>query len=628
MADNIQALLEKARELPASPGVYIMKDKDDKIIYVGKATSLRSRVSSYFQSPQTNPPKTAKLVENARELQVIVTDTVLEALVLENTLIKQHTPKYNIKLKDDKNYPYVRVSVHKEYPVVSVERKRGADKGRYFGPYTGINIAYNIKNTVQKTFGLPSCVKKFPQDIGKGRPCLNYHIHQCCGLCTGTVQAEEYRALVDDALIFLKGDYDKAIDAISAKMDAAAEDLNFEAAARYRDRISSLKKLCDVQKVAGNPDTEYDAVALYTEEQCAVICVLGVRAGKLCDSECFAFSADEIIDENALRQFLDRFYQIKQYIPKLILINAELDDGEIRETEEYLSEASGRRVKLHRPVRGELKKMLGIALSNASQYASRYKADIERDDDLMYKIASMLGLETLPDRVEAYDVSNHGSDKIVCGMIVALQTKLAKSQYRTFNIKGQEGQDDYASMREAISRRLDRALSGDGDESLGTLPDLIMLDGGVGHVSVIRQLMEEKRVNIPVFGMVKDSFHKTRVLTDGENEINIAKQQSVFAFFYKLQEEVHRYSFRNMDKGRRKTVKTSSLEKIDGIGPAKAKRLLEHFKNLQAIKSAGMDELSAAKGISSAEARSIYEYFHKTEDTNNNNGTITSPEDK
>ena len=612
---RIRELLEKARDLPARPGVYLMKDKSGNVIYVGKARVLRNRVSSYFQLTEGDHIKTLRLVSNIDHFEVIVTSTEMEALILENNLIKQCTPKYNIKLKDGKNYPYLKVNTRDDYPCITVVRSRSDDSAKYFGPYSGTQTAYGIKTTLQKSLLLPSCSKKFPAEIGKGRPCLNHHIKQCCGLCTGKVSSEEYRELVDDAVSFLKGDVSAVMNAIEEKMYSSAQNEQYEKAAKYRDRLSALKKLYDKQKVQMNPNINCDVVSLYTDELSSCICVMSIRSGKLMDTENFVFSADEILDEDGFEQFLNRYYSNRNAVPKLIEINLTLPEESLAALSDYFTAIEQSRVQLHRPERGEFKRLSDLAYDNAREYSVQYRIKNERDNKLLMHMASLLKLEVVPDRIEAYDVSNSGDNEIVCGMIVINQAEFKRSKYRSFNIKSTDGQNDYGSMSEAIERRFAHAVTDsqkpEGEKTSGfeELPDLILLDGGVGHVHVIRNLLESKGIDIPVYGMVKDEFHKTRTLTDGENDINIAREQAVFTFIYNIQEEVHRFSLDRMDKKRRKTVKSSALEKIKGVGPAKVKSLLTHFKNVTAIKNASVEELKQADRITQTDAQNIYDHF-------------------
>ena len=599
------SLLEKANSLPLRPGVYIMRDRTGKVIYVGKSRSLKNRVSQYFHESAHHGEKTARMVMSVHSFDYILTDTEIEALSLENSLIKQYTPKYNIKLKDSKSYPYIKMTVNDEYPRLTVTRKRLADGARYYGPYSSISAVYSILGTVQKSFGIASCNKEFPRDIGKGRPCLNRHIGLCCAPCTGEVSSEEYRALFKEIHSFLRGAFRECEASLREKMEYASENLMFEAAARFRDRIDALSKLWQRQKVVGPPDAEQDVIAVYSDEACSCISVFYIRGGSITDSEHFLFGADQIVDEENMSAFLSALYNIREYVPKEIILDFTLPDGELDAIAETIRGRVGYKPDIRTPERGDRRRLCEMVYDNAKQQAMIYKSQSEKDNKVLVKLASMLGLEVVPERIEAYDISNFGKDNITAGMIVSENGKLKKNYYRTFKIKTTDGIDDYGAMREAMSRRLSHLT----DESFGPAPDLILLDGGRGHVSVVRELMDELGCEIPVFGMVKDEFHKTRALTDDRGEISIAKEQAVFMFVYKLQEEVHRYTVNRMENAKSKTLKHSTLENIDGIGTVKAKALLAHFRSISAIKSADREALMKVPGISAANADAIFNYY-------------------
>lgn len=578
-----------------------MKNRSGKVIYVGKSKALRNRVSQYFAEYSKHDVKTAAMVSSVYDFEYMLTDTEMEALALENRLIKLHTPKYNIRLKDGKSYPYIKITMQDAYPKISVVRRRAADGAKYFGPYSGMSSAYSLIATVRKTFLVASCSKKFPEDVGKGRPCLNKQIGLCVGPCSGEVSSEEYRDIFADVVSFLRGSYSDTKRSLREKMEYASDNLMFEAAALYRDRINALSRLWERQKVVASPDTEHDVIGLYTDELCSCITVFYVRNGCIVDSERFMFSSEQIINGETVLGFMSDLYNKREYIPKEILIGFEAEDEQTDSLGAYLSEQAGYRVKIRRPERGDLRALCDMVNSNAKQYAEQYKADHENDSRVLVKLASALSLEVVPDRIEAYDISNYGDEHITAGMIVAKEAKLCRSKYRTYNIRGNTGQDDYAAMREAISRRLEHKEE--------EYPDLILLDGGKGHVSVIRRMLCEKNITIPVYGMVKDEWHKTRSLVGEDEEISIAKDQALFMFIYKLQEEVHRYTLSRMDKAKRKTLTTSTLERIDGIGPAKARALLLHFKSISAVKAADEKTIASVKGISSKDAENIVKYY-------------------
>jgi len=607
-----EALLEKANSLPLRPGVYIMRSGDGKVIYVGKSRSLKNRVSQYFHESAKHSEKTRRMVMSVRSFDYILCDTEIEALTLENSLIKQYTPKYNIKLKDAKTYPYLKLTKNDEYPRLTVTRKRLADGAVYYGPYSGISALYSILGTVQKTFGIASCNKEFPRDIGKSRPCLNKHIGLCCAPCTGEISSEEYKAIFKEINSFLRGSFSECEKSLQEKMEYAAENLMFEAAARYRDRIEALKKLWQRQKVVGSPDMEEDVIALYTDDACSCISVFYIRGGSITDSEHFLFPAEKIVDEENMSAFLTELYNIREYVPREIILDFTLPEEELEALCEAIRQRVGFRPDIRTPERGDRRKLCEMVYDNAKQQAMLYKARAEKDNRTMVRLASMLGLEVVPDRIEAYDISNFGSDNITAGMIVWEAGKLKKSDYRSFKIKTTEGIDDYGAMREALTRRFGHLADG----SFGEVPELILLDGGKGHVSVIRELMGEMGIEIPVFGMVKDDYHKTRALTDDENEISIARDQSVFQFVYKLQEEVHRFTVNRMETAKSKTLKHSTLENIDGIGTMKAKALLAHFRSIAAIKAADKAALMKVRGISETNADAIIAYYNKSTERN------------
>ena len=605
--DRLQRLLEKANTLPLCPGVYIMRDRWGKVIYVGKSRKLKNRVSQYFQSGEKNL-KTAKMVSLVENFEYFLCDTEMEALTLENRLIKQHAPKYNIRLKDSKSYPYIKVT-DGPYPAIMYSRKRISDRAKYFGPYSGVSTVFSIINLLQKTLGIPSCKRSFPRDIGRERPCLYYQMGQCMGVCTGKISPEEYAESIKCAVNILRGNTVLVRRDLEAQMLEFAENEQFEAAARCRDAISALEKLSEKQKVVASPDADRDVFALYCDEQCACISVFNIRQGAVTDKSEFCFGADMIAEAEEMPAFICDYYLKREYVPHQVLLSFDISDEDRELMSEALSGMAGRNVEIRTPERGEMKALCEMVYDNAREKAKMYKIDAEKDDETLVKLASMLGLEVLPQRIEAYDISNLASEHKTCGMVVMENGKLKKSDYRSFTIKTVEGTDDYASMREAISRRLSHL--GDGTGSFSSVPDLILLDGGKGHVSTVKALMEEMGIDIPVFGMVKDDFHKTRALCDEENEISIARDRGVFSLVYRLQEEVHRFSVSRMDSAKRKTLTTSTLLKIDGIGEAKARALLKHFGGLAAVKTASAQEISAVKGISVSDGERVYKYFHK-----------------
>lgn len=611
MSQSVQRnneLLKKANGLPLCPGVYIMKDKRGKVVYVGKSRKLKNRVSQYFQQSRKDA-KTERMVRAAEDFDYIVCATEIEALSLENTLIKQYTPKYNIRLKDAKSYPYIKIT-REEYPRVLYTRTRAADKAKYYGPYTGTSTIFSVLDIIYKTLGIPSCKRQFPRDIGRERPCVYYQMGQCCGVCTGAVSAEEYGELIRYAGEILKGNTSVAVRELTEKMEAYAENERFEAAARCRDTIRALKRLGERQHVVGAPSAEQDVFGIYTDELCTCVSAMYVREGAVVDKRDFVFGADQIADSETLSAFLVEHYKMRDMIPREILLSFELDEGDTETLCEYFTGLAGRKITVRHPERGDLYKLCKTAEGNAAEKARQYKIENQKDDSALLTLANMLCLESLPERIEVYDISNIGSENKTAGMIVAKSGKLSRADYRSFNIKNVEGTNDYACMREALGRRLTH-LTDDTSGSFSEYPDLILLDGGKGHVSVVRELMRERGLEIPVFGMVKDDYHKTRALCTEDEEINIAKEKAVFMLIYKLQEEVHRYAVSKTMGGKRKTLKHSSLEKIEGIGPSKAQKLLAAFGTLGTIKSATAEDIVKVKGISEADARAVYNYFHK-----------------
>lgn len=603
-----EELLEKANSLPLCPGVYIMKDRNGHIVYIGKSRKLKNRVSQYFQNSKKNY-KTSRMVLATESFDYIVCKTEIEALTLENTLIKQHSPKYNIKLKDAKSYPYIKVT-DDDYPKIIFTRTRSNDKGKYFGPFSGTATVYSVLDILHKSLGIPSCKKQFPKDIGKERPCLYYQIGQCCGLCTGKVSKEEYNSLIRCAIDILRGNTSKAIENLTNQMCAFAEEEKFEAAASCRDTISALEKLNQKQNVVASPESEMDIFGLWQDDYCSCISCVYVRGGAVVDKTDYIFNADTEVDEGALCAFLVEHYTRRELIPKEIIVSFDIDDSDKNILEQYFYDRANRKITIRKPERGNVKQLCDTVVKNAEQNAMQKRREAQKDEQVLISLASLLGLESVPERIEAYDISNIGSENITAGMVVYTNGKQNRSDYRSFNIKSVTGPDDYSSMREAISRRM-KHLINDSSGSFAEYPDLLLIDGGKGHVSVVKEVLAEFNVYLPVFGMVKDDYHKTRALCTDIEEINIAKDRAIFTLIYKIQEEVHRFTVGKTTNAKRSTFKRSSLEKIDGVGPAKAKKLLQHFGTLTAVKNAAVDELAKVTGISVADANNIYSYFNK-----------------
>ncbi len=603
--DRLARLREKANTLPLCPGVYMMKHRDGHILYIGKSRHLRNRVSSYF-SRQEMTGKTARMVAQIDDFDYIVCETEIEALTLENLLIKKHTPKYNIKLKDAKSYPYLKVTAE-EYPRLQITRDRKSDGGRYYGPYSGMSVAKSVLETVTRLFMLPSCRRRFPQDIGKDRPCLYKQMGRCIALCTGEMNAESYRAVIKSAEHILSGHIGAAAAQLESLMRSEAEAERFESAAFYRDSLQALKKLSDRQKVVTDISVNADALALFEGETVNVLSCLTVREGKLQSKHDFLFNPTELSDGDTLLAFLHGQYRENADIPKEILLGFSCSEEATEMLTAALTQIAGHRVTVRTPMRGKARALCEMAAKNAEERAHRYTADTVRDDETLAALARLLQLETLPDRIEAYDISNWGNESITTSMAVCLRGKLAHAHYRFFRID-QSKADDYHAMKTALARRLDHI--GDGSSSLGEMPDLILLDGGVGHVNTVKPLLLERGLTIPIFGMVKDDFHKTRMLTDGENDIQIIKEQAVFTFIYRLQEEAHRLAVSRMSNAKRKTMRRSMLENLSGIGKVKVASLYAAFGSLKRMKAATLEELKTVKNIRHADALTVYRALH------------------
>lgn len=599
--DRLERLRESARDLPYQPGVYIMHNREGKIIYIGKSKSLHNRVCSYFFSVH-HSTKTARMVDSVWYFEYILTDTEIEALALENRLIKLHAPRYNIRLKDCKSYPYIKVDLGLRYPTVTVTRSRLGDRAKYFGPYSGTDAAYTILRTVQTVFGVPSCKRSFPRDIGKERPCLYAQMGRCIAPCSGKVSEEEYGEMIHDVLTFLRGSFSDVRRSLTERMNEASENLFFESAAIYRDRINALSKLWQKQKVVGAPGTEYDVFGLCEDEANAAVSVFYVRDGSITDRDSFNFGAGALLDSGDIAAALCELYSRREYVPTTVLLDFKLEPDDIALLETYLEERAGRRVHVRMPERGEQKQLCVLATENSSEFLRRSRAENAKNTETLVSLAQLLALEVVPERIEAFDISNMGNDNITAGMIACVGGRFEKKLYRSYAIRSTGGrQDDYASMREAMHRRYQHPEDG--------MPDLILVDGGEGHVSVARAQLEADGIDIPVFGMVKDSFHKTRAITDGEREISIARSREVYNLIFRIQEEVHRFTVSRMSGARRKSLRHSSLEAIPGIGPAKAKMLLSYFGTLSALSRAEEDAIASAPGITRRDAAAVRAYF-------------------
>lgn len=580
-----------------------MKGKEDKIIYVGKSKALKNRVSQYFAADryEKHNLKTKRMVDSVRDFSFILTDSEIEALALENKLIKLHQPKYNVRLKDAKSYPYIKIYDKNGYPNICVTRKRLNDGGKYFGPYSGVGYAYEILETVRRVFALPSCNYVFPSNQ-KIKPCLYAHIGQCCAPCKGDVDNEKLWDIYKQAALFLRGNVRAVKKNLTLKMNEAAENMMFELAALWRDRINALDKTWDKQKVVSSPDTEYDAFALYLGQVSSCSAIGNIRDGALIDCSYNLFGADAIIDNEAIVTVISEYYRTREYIPNQIFVDADIDGEDIEFIQESLSQLSGHRVEVHIPQKGEKKQVCALIYENAKLYATQQDIKYEKDSEVLVSLARITGLEVVPQHIEAIDVSNYGNECITAGIVCFKDGRPYKSGYRSYNIKNIKEQDDYSAMCEALARRVEH-------RDTDPLPDLLLLDGGKGHVSRVRGMLLDRGVDIPILGMVKDSYHKTRTLTDGDNEISIAGEQSVFKLIYSIQEEVHRYTIGRMKTRKKNTMLSSSLTKIEGIGKKKAELLMKHFGSVAKISSSEIEELTAVKGIGEKDAEKIYNYF-------------------
>ena len=615
-------LRRKAMKLPLSPGVYLMHDKSGEIIYIGKAKALKNRVSQYFGSEKNHDNKVRRMVANVDWFEYIVTDSEFEALVLESSLIKQNQPKYNILLKDDKGYSYVRVSPG-PWPRVTEVKKVEDDGAKYIGPYMS---SWSIKQTIdsaRKIFKLPDCSRKFPQDFGKGRPCLNYYIKQCCAPCRGKITEEEYNEAFQEALDFIKGGSATSVKTLTEKMEQAAENLEFELAARLRDRINAIASMKARQKVVASKVEEQDVFALAQGETHTAFEVFRFTGNKLSDRESFLTEGLEP-DPEARSEFLRQYYAIRDRVPPLIVLDGEIEDEEL--LTRWLSERRGKSVKLLIPQRGDQAQLVQMCRQNAAENIARQAGTSGRDASALDELRRLLGLEKVPAYIESYDISNLAGGENVAGMVVFENGRPLKSAYRKFKIKTVTGQDDYGSMREVIRRRLEeyKACQRKGEEDgFGRLPDLILLDGGKGHVAAVQPILEEEGFQIPLFGMVKDDKHRTRAIALSGGEIAISSHRRAFTLVSSIQDEVHRFAIGYHRQQRKKTAVSSTLTSIEGIGETRAKALLKHFKTVTAISEADLAELEGAPGMTKPAARRVWEHFHPpVGDETTNSGEI------
>ena len=611
---DIRELREKAMRLPLSPGVYIMKNKRDEIIYIGKAKALKNRVSQYFGSQNNHPEKVKQMVLNVDHFDYILCGSEFEALVLECSLIKQHKPKYNILLKDDKGYSYIRISSG-EWKRISHVMQKADDGAEYLGPYMSAWYSRNAVDCALKVFGLPSCSKVFPRDLKKGRPCLNYYIKQCCAPCGGKVSLKEYSERVEAAVEFLKKGDSDSVKIMTEQMNMAAERLDFELAAKLRDRISAVKRITEKQQVVAASVPEQDVIAMMTEGNDACFAVLRFSGGRLYDKEDFLLKDIGSDSDGAAEraEFIKRYYSMRSGIPPMLTLDSPPEDEELIAS--WLSELKGKRVRLTYPQRGEQQKILEMCRRNAAEKLAQSRGHLGQELTALDELAGLLGLSAPPVYIESYDISNLMGSENVAGMVVFKNGRPFKSAYRRFSIKGFEGQDDYASMNEVLTRRFEEYMKEkDSGEGFGCLPDLILLDGGKGQVSAVRPVLERFGLDIPLFGMVKDGSHRTRAITDEGREISITSKRQAFTLVSTIQDEVHRFAIGYHRAKRKKKALSTTLTGIEGIGEERAKALLTHFKTIDRISNAELEELLQVKGMTRPAAKAVYRSFHKKSD--------------
>ena len=607
---------EELKKLPGRPGVYIMHDENDHIIYVGKAVSLKNRVRQYFQSSRNKGVKIEQMVTHIRRFEYIVTDSELEALVLECNLIKEHHPKYNTMLMDDKTYPFIKVTTSEAFPRVVLSRKMLMDKARYFGPYTSSQAVRDTIDLIHKLYHLRSCSRSLPRDIGKERPCLNYHIKQCEAPCQGYISQEEYGKAVNEVLRFLNGNYDTVLGELEEKMNAASEALEFERAIEYRELISSVKKVAQKQKITDSSGEDRDVLAVASQEEDAVVQVFFIRGGRLIGRDHFylRIAKDESASE-ILNSFILQYYAGTPFIPGELMLQDEVEDQELLET--WLSSKRGQKVTLRVPKKGTKEKLVELAQENARLVLAKDKERLKREEGrtigAVKEIAALLGLDEIV-RMEAYDISNTNGFESVGSMVVYERGRPKRNDYRKFKIKGIKGADDYGSMREVLTRRFTHGLKERQENAeLGkftAFPDLILMDGGKGQVNVALQVLDELHLDIPVCGMVKDDHHRTRGLYYHNEEIPIDRASEAFRLITRIQDEAHRFAIEYHRQLRGKGQVHSILDDIEGIGPARRKALMREYLSLDDIKKASVEELAKIPSMNEKAAESVYKFFH------------------
>ena len=621
---------EELKKLPAKPGVYIMHDEADTILYVGKAVNLHNRVRSYFRKIHGRGPQIEKMVQQIARFEYIVTDSELEALVLENNLIKENSPKYNTLLKDDKTYPFIKVTVSEEFPRVLFSREMKKDRSRYFGPYTSAAAVKDTIDLLNKLFKLRTCNRVLPRDVGQERPCLNHHIGQCLAPCQGYISREEYRERVDQALDFLGGNYNMILKDMEKKMQDAAEELNFEEAIRCRDLYESVKSVSQKQKITHSDGEDKDVIAMAQDEQDAVIQVFFVRGGKLIGREHYYMTnVSGVPGRDILQQFIQQFYAGTPFLPRELILQESVEDMEV--LEQWLSNKRGSRVYIRVPQKGTKEKLVELAGQNAQLILSKDKEKIKREEGrtigAVKEIAALLHLEHIS-RMEAFDISNISGFENVGSMVVYEKGKPKRSDYRKFKIRTVSGPDDYACMKEVLTRRFlhgmeerEELTAKKMDTEYGSFtkfPDLLLMDGGKGQVNIALEVLKELKIDIPVCGMVKDDNHRTRGLYFHNREIPIDKHSEGFKLITRIQDEAHRFAIEYHRSLRSKTQVKSVLEDIPGVGEARRKALMRHFKSINEMKAATIEQLSEIPEIPENIARGIYAFFHPEEENGGN----------
>ena len=616
MENNNFDIQEELKKLPGRPGVYIMHDEKDNIIYVGKAISLKNRVRQYFQSSRNKGVKIEQMVTHIRRFEYIVTDSELEALVLECNLIKEHRPKYNTMLMDDKTYPFIKVTTNEPFPRVILSRKMLKDKAKYFGPYTSAQAVRDTIDLIHKLYHVRSCNRNLPRDTGKERPCLNYHIKQCDAPCQGYISQEEYGKSINEVIRFLNGHYDSILSELEKKMNKASEALEFERAIEYRELLNSVKKVAQKQKITDSSGEDRDVLAVASGEEDAVVQVFFIRGGRLIGRDHFYLRISKGESKGSiLDSFIKQYYAGTPYIPGELMLQEDVEERELLET--WLTAKRGQKVTLRIPKKGTKEKLVELAAENARLVLTKDKERLKREEGrtigAVKEIASLLGLDEIT-RMEAYDISNTNGFESVGSMVVYERGRPKRNDYRKFKIKGIKGADDYGSMREVLTRRFTHGLKERREnKELGkftVFPDLMLMDGGKGQVNVALQVLDELHLNIPVCGMVKDDYHRTRGLYYHNEEIPIDKSSEAFRLITRIQDEAHRFAIEYHRQLRSKGQVHSILDDIDGIGPARRKALMRSYSSLDAIREASVEELAKIPSMNEKAAESVYNFFH------------------